>query len=66
MIFEKWLLKQRKRNDPIGDLARDFASHKQWHPRLKLTREVLVDEDACQGAFDALEQATCEWEIDNT
>ena len=29
MSFEKWLIKQKKRKDHIGDLARDFISAKE-------------------------------------
>jgi hypothetical protein len=29
MTFEKWLLKQTHRDDPVGDLAKDFRDAKR-------------------------------------
>lgn len=63
MTFEKWLLTQRKRNDPIGDLANDFYYAKRMRPgqRHKCNREHLDSWNACDEAYDALEHAFFEW-----
>ena len=60
--FNQWLKKQTKRNDPIGDLARDAANDSERKPRtLEGWRDHLYDNSACDGAHSALEDAYREW-----
>jgi hypothetical protein len=44
ITFEKWLLKQKRRNDPIGDLARDFFFIREvsFLKSVKLNDDLLV------------------------
>lgn len=61
--FNQWLKKQVKRNDPIGDLARDAANDSERKPRtLEGWRDHLYDNSACDGAFVALGEAYSEWQ----
>jgi hypothetical protein len=71
MSFSKWLIKQRRRNDRVGDLARDFGSSSGMEggpskPRGRVKRQTyhnyLDGWNACTGAHEALEQAWSEWE----
>jgi len=69
LSFAQWLRLQRKRWDPVGDLARDVAWDRReggftgkklrtrdgWHRHLDET-------SACQGAHDALDEAWHEWQ----
>ena len=65
--FGAWLKAQQDRNDPVGDLARDFIDACRWrkeHPPafepddLKLQMDCLGASDAAYDAFDA---ACAEW-----
>ena len=61
--FYQWIKKQIKRNDPVGDLAKDIkfdreapkgaAGFSQW-------QGYLHDNNACDGAIKALDTA---WSI---
>jgi len=64
MIFETWLKKQVKRNDPIGDLARDFSfAQKESNNEFeKCNEEHLLKWNAISGAYDALKEAQQEFE----
>lgn len=62
MTFEKWLLKQKHRADPVGDLARDFISAKKYGDK-KCNAETLSKWDATSGAFTALEVAQAEYHV---
>jgi len=67
MTFYQWLRKQKSRNDPVGDLARDAIrdrginpsgtkpnSYKGWKMHLERC-------GACDGAIEALERAYLEY-----
>ena len=66
--FHRWLMLQIKRDDPIGDLARDVKiDHERrgkW-PYAAVDREEYVQylayTGACIGACDALVEAWEEW-----
>lgn len=65
--FVKWVIKQRDRNDPIGDLAKDVMQDIRTKERRgdayptthKQLRQHLIDSNACDGALRAFEEA---WE----
>lgn len=56
--FERWLKMQKKRNDPIGDLSKDYiiTGHKG-----KLDKYELDKWSACQRAYEALIRARWEY-----
>ena len=62
--FAHWLHTQTKRNDPIGDLARDAAQDRTFPvdtssgPKL---RSYMRSCRACDEAIEALEEALSEW-----
>ena len=63
--FKTWLLKQYKRDDPIGDLARDVK--KNPLPRgctswTKIYRFITQKHNPCDGAIKALHKAKREYE----
>ena len=60
MTFEAWLKKQQKRQDPVGDLARDFYSCK--NPYEKCNEEHLCKHHAPTIVFDTLKIAFDEYE----
>lgn len=61
--FMQWLMKQNKRNDPVGDLARDVKDDRRRKPKSrKGWRRFLSDANACDGALHASEQAWNEYE----
>lgn len=71
--FCRWLRQQVDRNDPIGDLARDFIGDKrgvlQWfraetwpNPSLNQLYSMLRFRFACSDALDALIAAYREWQ----
>jgi uncharacterized protein YozE (UPF0346 family) len=67
--FVKWVTKQRDRNDPIGDLAKDVVqdirekeSHGHAYPTTyKQLREHLINSNACDGALRAFDEAWDEY-----
>ncbi len=60
--FYKWLSKQYKRNDAIGDLARD-ARKDTYHPKTyKGWKSRLKRLYASQDCLDTFERAWNEWE----
>lgn len=70
MKFETWLKLQKKRDDRIGDLAKDFIDSLRYEVRLPFKRQINhVDNydilssmsrwDACYAAYDSLAEA---WE----
>ncbi len=71
MKFEEWLLKQKCRDDIVGDLANDYNSSLQNRRlftksilpinRLKCDRELLNYYDACLSAYEALAEAKNEY-----
>jgi hypothetical protein len=61
MSFGLWLKEQTERNDPVGDLARDFkASGCRATTRAGVSRE-LKRGNASDWAWDAFEKATEQW-----
>ena len=65
--FGSWLIDQQHRNDPIGDLAKDFSSACKWRnedPAAKSPDQVSFQMDclgACDLAYEALDAAATEW-----
>lgn len=73
ITFCRWLRQQAERDDPIGDLARDFADDKrgvlQWfrvedwpNPPLSRLYTMLRFRFACSEALDTLVAAYREWQ----
>ena len=56
--FLKWLKLQIERNDPIGDLARDWID--DGKPKI-FTLDYLYSKNACSGAIDAYHAANVEF-----
>lgn len=64
MVFLAWLLSQRARTDPVGDLARDVSTDRRL-PRVETyqaLRAHLEKIHACDGAMRALRIAQREYE----
>lgn len=60
--FRAWLLDQSRRDDPVGDLARDVSSDKHNKARSAFgLRQHLFRVGAFDNAFDALRTAEHEW-----
>jgi len=61
--FWRWLEQQRRRDDGVGDLARDALSDADWPRRIGVKRmhEHLLERHACEGAHDSLDRAWREW-----
>lgn len=65
MTFTGWLSKQRHRDDPVGDLARDVRRDPTWPRRAQTLRtfeRYLDNRDACLGAMKALKRAWSEYQ----
>lgn len=66
MTFRQWLKKQERRDDPVGDLARDMAQDKTFPPprfnSVKTTVNYLRGRNACEGAETAAIRAWREYE----
>lgn len=62
--FKVWLKRQKHRNDPVGDLARDAMRDRHWPPGAKLSRleGYLGERGACKEAHEALYRAWREWQ----
>ena len=64
MTFRQWLKQQRYRNDPVGDLARDFLADKRCK-RLRsvksIRRRILFSHNAGPAVWMALAQAIHEY-----
>jgi hypothetical protein len=59
----RWLKAQRFRDDPIGDLARDWLTdcgHRKYSSPGGVRKE-LDRHRACEGAYEALDEAIKEW-----
>lgn len=67
MTFWQWLRQQKKRNDRIGDLARDAVVDSTF-PRRARRRETLKiyleSCNACAGAIEALDAAFQQFRVD--
>ena len=61
MTFESWLRKQKKRDDPIGDLACDFIRSLKIDPKLKTIEQSMSRWSACTDAMNALDEAKKEY-----
>jgi hypothetical protein len=61
ITFEAWLSKQKMRQDPIGDLARDFISTKKMYGSKKCTHDQLTKYGAIKEAHEALDAALDEY-----
>ena len=62
--FAAWLRNQRRRDDPVGDLARDAAADRHWPKAAKsLPRllDYLAGRGACPGAVEACRRAWAEF-----
>lgn len=60
--FRGWLLNQRHRHDPVGDLARDLREDREFRGRtVDSLRERMYEMGACDGAMVALERAAGEY-----
>ncbi len=60
--FYWWLMKQAKRDDPVGDLARDArADTAARSMNEEAFRKHLADCGACADCFTALDEAVSEW-----
>jgi len=59
--FRQWLKQQEKRDDPVGDLARDVKADRPGVSSVEGLRRVLEEHGAFQGAMDALETAAGEY-----
>jgi hypothetical protein len=63
--FKTWLLRQCKRNDPVGDLARDAKETQFPHgctSWIKIYLFILKEYHPCDGAIKALHRARKEYE----
>ena len=64
MTFRAWMLTHIKRDDAIGDLARDIAEDQDW-PKGNWPGEVYVyyleRVNACEGAIRACRRAYAEY-----
>ena len=66
MTFYQWLMTQRDRDDPIGDLANDAERDdqaKQLMVDATATLDYLWSRNACHEAREAADQAWREWSV---
>jgi uncharacterized protein YozE (UPF0346 family) len=65
MRFYSWLMKNRWRADPIGDLARDVHADPNWPGKANTWTAVrdALPRSACDGARRALRAAWREYEL---
>jgi len=64
MTFYMWLLKQRERDEPVGDLARDVHADANWPcaaKRYRHFKRYLASRPQCDGALIALQKAWAEY-----
>lgn len=65
LTFWRWLGRQTKRDDRVGDLARDALRDPCWPRRARSIRTMhlyLESQGAIPGVFRALGQAFDEWQ----
>jgi len=62
--FTRWLKRQHKRDDPIGDLSKDARHDPDWPQARKLKSFLiyLTERGACRNAKLALQKAWAEYE----
>ena len=66
ITFRQWLIQQKGRNDPVGDVARDFIDDEcaKWLRSPKsIQRHIELAHDACPAALEALQRAIREYEV---
>jgi uncharacterized protein YozE (UPF0346 family) len=64
MTFKAWLMLQMKRDDPVGNFARDVLKDRTWPPTqdtVKL-RQYMVKRGVIQNALLALDRAYSEYQ----
>lgn len=64
MTFKAWLGLQMKRDDPVGDLARDVLKDRTWpttQDTVKL-RQHMVKRGAVESALSSLDRAYTEYQ----
>lgn len=64
MTFKAWLMLQKKREDPVGDLARDVLKDRTWpltQDMVKLRQHVL-NRGSLENALLALDRAYSEYQ----
>ena len=62
--FLVWLAKQARRDDPVGDSARDMLDDPDWPPiatTFETARAYLESVHASPKAIEALREAWTEW-----
>jgi uncharacterized protein YozE (UPF0346 family) len=67
MTFKAWLMLQKKRDDPVGDLARTVLQDRIW-PRTQDTvklRQYMVKRGAVENTLLALDRAYSEYQKQN-
>lgn len=72
MTFGAWLAAQNHRDDPVGDLARDYleqcgcdtgsCNHQGRPQSVEEVRQDLDDHGAIPEAYGALDRAAAEWQ----
>ena len=60
MKFETWIKRQKHRDDPIGDLAKDFIDGQKIKPS-KTVKESLQNFHASYEAWNTLKEAEIEF-----
>jgi uncharacterized protein YozE (UPF0346 family) len=64
MTFKAWLMLQMKRDDPVGDLARDVLKDRTW-PRTQDTvklRQHMVKRGVVENTLSAFDRAYSEYQ----
>ena len=64
MTFKIWLMVQKKRDDPVGNLARNMLQDKTWPPTQDMVklRQHMVKLGSKDDALSALDQAYSEYQ----
>ena len=61
MTFKLWLSRQRRRDDPVGDIARDAIADTLEHRRSVSALCARVEEIGSEAAKDAARRVAREW-----
>lgn len=59
--FGVWLGRQQDRNDPVGDLARDYIASGIYPAALKDLKRHMAAQGASPQAWSAFDRAVGEW-----